>query len=105
MSADQWRVCPRCVERERAEYERRLVVASDAYGREPAEEYNRLQEEALAARPTKVPFDLEGDGATVRVNYETYFSGGALCFSYEAWCIRADCDWKMRVREAWLVPE
>lgn len=105
MSADQWRVCPRCHKRQADEYQAKLDFASVAYGQVPPDEYVALLDEAAEHKPFNQPFELEGKNSTLRIDYETYFNGNFLHFRYSAYCVADGCDWKMRVNETWEVPD
>lgn len=46
MSADNWAVCPRCLDRAEADRAAKVQAAADAYGNAPADEYERLRAES-----------------------------------------------------------
>jgi hypothetical protein len=80
MSADNWAVCPRCLDRAKAESEARFQAAFDAYGKVPAAEYERLRAEAQA------PVD-EDSFETFREDYEIYGAkSGTITVSYSGHC-------------------
>jgi len=49
MSADNWAVCPRCKKRRAAERLAKQEAAAKAYGKVPADEWQRMTAEANAA--------------------------------------------------------
>lgn len=80
MSADNWDVCPQCLDRAKAERQARVDAAAEAYGTVPPEEYERLRTEALAGI-------AEPDALTFREDYEFYgASKGTVCASYSGHC-------------------
>ena len=46
MSANNWRVCPKCLVAKNEEKDKLVKVAEDAYGEVPKEEFFRLRREA-----------------------------------------------------------
>lgn len=84
MSADNWAICPRCLDRAYAEWSARLQVAADAYGKVPPDEYERLRSEAL------VPIDEE-TFRTFREDYEFYGAKeGTIKAVYKGRCQTCD---------------
>lgn len=104
MSADQWRVCPRCHKRTVDKYQEMLNEATAAYGKVPPDEYLKMLDETAEHEPFNLPFELEGKNSTLRIDYEVYFDAGSLHLTYSAYCVSAGCDWKMKIKEAWPVP-
>ncbi len=84
MSADNWAICPRCLMLASSEQEARFQAAVDAYGKVPAEEYERLRAEA------QQPFDEDGF-QTFREDYEIYgASEGTITVSYSGHCSKCN---------------
>jgi hypothetical protein len=80
VSASNWAICPRCLSRALSEDEIRFQAAIDAYGKVPAEEYERLRAEA------QVPVDEESF-RTFREDYEIYgASTGTITVDYGGCC-------------------
>jgi uncharacterized protein CbrC (UPF0167 family) len=80
MSADNWAICPQCLDRAKAEAATRFQAAVDAYGNVPAEEYERLRAEA------QVPVDEESF-RTFREDYEFHgATQGAITADYSGHC-------------------
>lgn len=80
MSADNWAVCPRCLDRAKAEREAKFEAARVAYGNVAPEEYERLRAEA------QVPVD-EDSFRTFREDYEFYGAEkGTITASYSGHC-------------------
>jgi hypothetical protein len=81
VSADNWAVCPRCLARERAAAEELAVLAAEAYGKVPVEEWQAMNATALEAIP-----DPEAFG-TFREDYEFYGAGeGEVVAVYKGEC-------------------
>lgn len=80
MSASNWAVCPRCVERAKNESAERFLAAFNAYGNVPAEEYEELR----TAAQVKVDDEVF---TTFREDYEIYgASTGTITVSYSGHC-------------------
>ena len=80
MSADNWAICPQCVDRAKAEAAERFQAAVDAYGKVPSEEYERLRAEAQTSMD-------EESFRTFREDYEFYgASEGKVTASYRGHC-------------------
>lgn len=80
MSADNWAICPRCLDRAKAASAARFQTAVDAYGKVPPDEYERLRSEA------QTPID-EDSFQTFREDYEFYgASEGTVVASYSGHC-------------------
>lgn len=80
MSADDWEVCPRCLDRAKAESAARFQAAVAAYGKVSGEEYERLRAEA------QIPVE-EHTFETFGEHYEFYgVSTGTITASYSAYC-------------------
>ena len=80
MSADNWAICPRCVDRARAEAAAKFQAAVDAYGKVTPEEYETLRAEA------QVPVYPEAF-RTFREDHEFYGAAdGTITASYSGHC-------------------
>ena len=80
MSADNWAICPQCLDRAKTEAAARFQTAVDAYGHVSPEEYERLRAEAQA------PID-EDLFQTFREDYEFYgVDDGTITASYGGYC-------------------
>ena len=88
MSADNWRVCPQCVAKERAEVAALKKLADKSYGKVSAQEW-QSKIAAIAERES-----LEDDmPASLREDYELWIDdNGKFHVSYRASC--QDCPYK-----------
>lgn len=79
MSASNWRMCPRCIARVKAERAATAELAEQAYGVQPIEEFLKLREEALK------PIQLD---ATMREDYNGIGvqEDGVFRVSYRSYC-------------------
>jgi len=80
VSADNWAICPRCLDRAKAEVAAQLAVAERAYGNVPAAEYEELRAQA------QTPIDPE-KFRTFREDYEFFgASEGTIVAGYSGHC-------------------
>jgi uncharacterized protein CbrC (UPF0167 family) len=80
VSADNWAICPRCLDRAKAAAAQAADEAAAAYGKVPADEYERLR--AAAQAPVS-----EEAFRTFRESYEFYGAAtGTITASYGAEC-------------------
>ena len=70
VSADSWRVCPKCGKSGDGPRAKAEKAARDSYGKDTAEEYARLLDLARA-----MPYDEPEE--TMREDYEFYYEDGA----------------------------
>lgn len=78
MSADNWRICPKCTGINEAAYEASRKEITESYGKVSAEEYLRLV--SIAPKP---PIHLE----TLREDYEIgTFEDGEFLVNYSCYC-------------------
>jgi hypothetical protein len=88
MSANNWRVCPACLRKAKANREELARNALAAYGKVPPDEYQAMSAEALK------PVKLE---ETLREDYELGISeGGEFYVTYWGDC--ADCPFEFTYR-------
>lgn len=66
MSADNWDICPRCLKKAKREREEKVQAVAEAYGKVPAEEYERMHSEAAAIED----FGDKEEHHTLREDYE-----------------------------------
>lgn len=99
MSADNWAICPRCLDRAKAERAAQATAAASGYGKISADEYERLR--AAAQTPVDPESfrtfreDHEFSGAakgTITANYSGHCSvcGLQVSFKYEQWFYEQD---------------
>jgi hypothetical protein len=80
MSADNWAVCPQCLDRGLGESEALFQAAVEAYGKVSPEEYEQLRAKA------QTPVDPEAFD-TFREDYEFYGAeDGTVTASYSGHC-------------------
>lgn len=80
MSADNWAICPRCLDEAKAEAQARFQAAFEAYGKVTPEEYERIRD--LAQEP------IDKDVLqTFREDYEFYGAeNGTVTAVYSGHC-------------------
>lgn len=93
MSANNWDVCPRCLEEANAKREQAIKDAAEAYGKVPPEEWRAMSENA------HMKIELE---ETMREDYEIGVGSSAkFHVSYRASC--AECGFEFRFKHSELV--
>lgn len=91
MSADNWRQCPRCVKKARADNLVLQKKAAEAYGKVPAEEWQKMTAEA------NKPIELD---ETFREDYELgVCDDGEFYVSYSGYCKQCDFSHKFSKTE------
>lgn len=82
MSADAWRVCPKCKYKHEIDTRIAEKKARESYGKVSAEEFDRLREVAR-----EMVCKLEKMDETLREDYEIYTDEtGEFFISYYCWC-------------------
>ncbi len=94
MSASNWRDCPKCAAKRRAEQEAAEQAAAEAYGKMPRDEWLRLTREA--ERPRESVCGLREEyGVGVCENGEFYVNYSCLC---------VECNWSWKFKHEEKVP-
>ena len=84
MSADNWTQCPRCYVTNREKLAVLEKTASESYGNAPAEQFDRLREDA---RSFCKAISSNGDFTeTLREDYEIGIQEGEFYVSYGSFC-------------------
>jgi hypothetical protein len=87
MSADNWAMCPRCLLRHEAEVLTKKTTAEAAYGKVSLQEWQDLQEAAIAARKPIAERNFRED---YDIGMDT---NGELDISYSGNCSK--CGWSV----------
>lgn len=99
MSADNWAICPRCLDRAKAERAAKFEAARIAYGNVEPEEYERLRSEA------QVEIDPE-QFRTFREDYEFWGAeDGKVGASYKGRCQTCDLSAGFEREKVFYTPE
>lgn len=104
MSADAWRVCPRCragiaIEKAQKAASAR-IAATEAYGKVPAEEYRTLDAAALEAEEALIQDARLSHVETLREDYEIWTDeAGHFFISYSCSCTSCDFEHNFRHEE------
>lgn len=91
MSADNWRVCPQCLEKATRKRERAIAKAEDSYGKVSASEYRAAIAEA--SQPLEAVEHMRED---YRVSVDT---DGVFRLSYRAACEDCDFGFEKKIEE------
>lgn len=94
MSADNWRVCPRCMRRKEKAQEEMVREVAESYGKVPADLY------LLKCKKAADGFEIQ---CAYREDYELGTSeDGKLYVIYHGWC--QDCGYGVDFRHEQAVP-
>lgn len=92
MSADGWKVCPRCVANWKANIDEATKALYDTYGKVPVEEFDRARE-ALTRK------SAQSIGETFREDYEFYGAAdGTVTADYSGGCSK--CGLQARLKHS-----
>lgn len=87
MSANDWRICPKCVGASKDEIQRQEIACAEALAIGSAKEYKE-KEDSLTER-RNVLTQITAPGAeTYREDYEFYLDGTDLVWEYRGCCDR-----------------
>lgn len=98
MSADNWDICPRCVHRAQATYEKDTMDVGELYGKIPHDEW-------LAKNASLKPVDSE-DFRTFREDYEFYGAqAGEIVADYSGNCSVCNLGVDFKINRRFWSPE
>lgn len=97
MSASNWAICPRCLDRANAQAARKAAAVAKKYGQVPVEEFDQLR---AALKPVK-PEDYR----TFREDYEFYGAeGGLVTATYGGQCSKCSLGVEFQEDRQFYVP-
>jgi len=83
MSADNWKMCPKCNEKALQEIAEMETLAKEKYGKISLTEYEKLKMDLNEKRST---ITNDSGNETLREDYETYSDGYNLHINYGCSC-------------------
>lgn len=96
MSADNWAICPKCMQKQIEEHEQLKRQVGESYGVVPVEQYLQLR------RKLEIPVKFE---YTLREDYEIgVYEDGEFSISYKGYCDKCKFNYEYKHKEQVYIP-
>ena len=93
MSADYWRVCPKCKKGASESFNKEIEEVKKLYGTIGVDEYEAKINEIKGRKVKEILEHADDDNGNFREDYEFYMDGDDLVVSYLGQCTK--CDFKV----------